>query len=78
MLLAPAPFRGAQTDSDSAQGERPALMSLTDVVLSLFLFQAAVAVVQLFPVRGSDRELGPFCVRPPSLFTFHPVSVAGY
>lgn len=54
------------------------LMSLTDVVLSLFLFQAVVAVVQLFSVKGSDREAGPFCVRPPSLFTFHSVSEAGY
>lgn len=35
-------------------GRAAQLMSLTDVVLSLFLFQAAVAVVQLFSVKGSD------------------------
>ena len=33
------------------------VMSLTDVVLSLFLVQAAMAVVQLFSVRGSAQGL---------------------
>lgn len=52
-------------------------MSLTDVVLPLFPVQAAMAVVQLCSVRASDP--GVRALREPStVFTFHPVSVAGY
>lgn len=43
-------------------------MSLTDVVLSLFLVQTTMAVVQLFSVRGSDREPGAFACALPSVY----------
>lgn len=55
------------------------VMSLTDVVLSLFLVQAAVAVVQIFSVRGSAQGAQVRALRAPSpVFTLHPVSMAGY
>lgn len=53
------------------------VMSLTDVVLSLFLVQAAMAVVQLFSVSGSDEGL--WALRAPyAVFTLHAVSMKGY
>lgn len=63
--------------SASAEGHSGPVMSLTDVLLSLFLIQTAMAVVQLFSVRGSHR--GTWALRAPSpVFTVHPVSMAGY
>ena len=52
------------------------VMSLTDVAVSLFLIQAAMAVVQLFTLRGPAQV---WALRVPSpVFTLHPVSMAGY
>lgn len=53
---------------------RGPVMSLTDAVLSLFLFQAAVAAVQFFPDRGSDQGL--WALHAPSpVFMLHPFSI---
>lgn len=49
-------------------------MSLTDVVLSLFLVQAAMAVVQLFPFRGSVQGVQ---VQALHVFTLNAVCMAG-
>lgn len=49
-------------------------MSLTDVVLSLFLVQAAMAVVQLFSFRGSVQGVQ---VQALHVFTLNAVCMAG-
>lgn len=54
-------------------------MSLTDVAVFLLLIQAAMAVVQFFSVQGSAQRLQVQALRAPSsVFTHHPVSMAGY
>lgn len=72
-------FRLCSLCSGTGSVRIAAVMSLTDVVPSLFLVQAAVAVVQLFPFRGSAQGVQVQALHVPSLvFTLNAVSMAGY